>query len=125
MTPLKQQQGIFLGTSAWTHKDWIGNFYPPNCSPRNYLVEYAKRHPTVEIDSTFYAIPKVTTVKGWKAKTDDRFVFAAKFPQLITHERRLIDCQDEVTMFLDVMAYLDAKLGAALTVSAWLPDRVV
>jgi uncharacterized protein YecE (DUF72 family) len=114
MNPSKPPQGIFLGTSAWSHKHWVGNFYPPNCSAKNYLSEYAKKLSTVEIDSTFYAIPKVSVVKGWKARTPERFVFAAKFPQVITHEKRLNDCNAEVNAFLDVMSHLDAKLGPLL-----------
>jgi len=64
MPPSAGPKGVFLGTSAWSHKDWIGNFYPSNCSPKDYLTEYAKKFSTVEIDSTFYAIPKPSIVKG-------------------------------------------------------------
>ena len=105
---------LFLGTSAWTHKDWVGNFYPANTTPRTYLSEYAKRLTSVEIDSTFYAIPKATVVEGWREKTPDSFVFAAKFPKTITHEKRLIDCQEEVAAFVEVMSLLGPKLGPLL-----------
>jgi uncharacterized protein YecE (DUF72 family) len=114
MEHVNPPEGMFLGTSAWSHKDWVGNFYPANCSPKDYLAEYAKRLASVEVDSTFYAIPKADVVKGWRERTPDGFVFAAKFPQTITHEKRLAECEDDVKAFLDVMSHLGPKLGPLL-----------
>ena len=114
MAPLQTAPGLFLGASAWSHKDWVGGFYPPKCAPKDYLTEYAKQLPSVEIDSTFYATPRISVAKGWRERTPDRFVFAAKFPQRITHEKRLIDCHSDVTEFLEVMSHLNSKLGPLL-----------
>ena len=63
--------------------------------PRDFLSYYATRFDPVEIDSTFYGTPSVSTVKGWNAKTPPGFVFAAKVPQIITHEKVLVDCDAE------------------------------
>lgn len=102
---------LYIGTSTWSQKDWVGNFYPPDTKPADYLTEYAKRLPTVEIDSTFYAIPRKSVVEGWYERTPPHFLFSAKFPQLITHEKRLINALDDVKAFLDAISLLKEKLG--------------
>lgn len=105
-------EAMFLGTSTWSQKDWVGNFYPAGTKPKDYLAEYAKRLPTVEVDSTFYAIPQARVVENWYATTPESFVFSAKFPQRITHEKRLIDCAEETALFLETIGLLREKLGA-------------
>jgi uncharacterized protein YecE (DUF72 family) len=69
---------------------------------------------TVEVDSTFYRTPTLSTVQGWYSKTPPGFVFAAKVPQKITHENMLHDCDQEMTEFLNVMDQLHEKLGPLL-----------
>jgi uncharacterized protein YecE (DUF72 family) len=66
------------------------------------------------VDSTFYRTPSATTVRGWADKTPDGFEFAAKVPQVITHEKVLVDCDAEFKQFVDVMDILDGKLGPLL-----------
>lgn len=105
---------IRLGTSAFTAAGWEGSFYPPGMKPANFLTYYATRFDTVEVDSTFYRTPAISTVQGWCAKTPPGFVFAAKVPQVITHEKMLRDCQVEVSEFLKTMDCLGEKLGPLL-----------
>jgi uncharacterized protein YecE (DUF72 family) len=81
---------------------------------RDYLSFYATRFDTVEVDSTFYRTPALTTVQGWYSKTPSGFVFAAKVPQKITHEKMLHDCDAEMTEFLKLMDALHEKLGPLL-----------
>ncbi len=81
---------------------------------RDYLAVYARAFDTVEVDSTFYAIPSVKTVRGWAERTPPGFTFALKLPQQITHERRLKDCHDLAQQFFDVARELGAKLGPVL-----------
>src|ERR687887_1637926 len=97
---------LYLGTQGWSYKDWLGVFYPKGTDQGDYLEEYAKHFNTVEIDSTFYAIPRETTVQGWRERTPAGFVFAAKFPQMITHEKMLADAQMETHAFLATMGLL-------------------
>jgi uncharacterized protein YecE (DUF72 family) len=78
---------LYLGTQSWSHKDWVGVFYPEGTAPADTISEYARHFNTVEIDSTFYGIPRETTVMAWRERTPEGFVFAAKFPQVITHEK--------------------------------------
>lgn len=103
--------GVTLGTMAWSFDTWVGPFYPPGTKPAGYLTEYAKHFRAVEIDSTFYAIPRESVVEGWAAKTPDDFCFCPKFPQLISHEKKLLDAHLETGAFLETMRLLGDKLG--------------
>jgi uncharacterized protein YecE (DUF72 family) len=84
------EPGIYLGTSSFTASGWEGNFYPAGLKAREFLSYYATKFSTVEIDSTFYGTPSAATVTGWYEKTPPDFLFAAKFPQIITHEKVLL-----------------------------------
>ncbi len=99
---------------AFTAAGWQGSFYPDGLKPADYLGYYAQHFDTVEVDSTFYRIPSVSTVRGWYAKTPEGFLFAAKVPQEITHEKVLVDCDAEVKKFLATMDILGEKLGPLL-----------
>jgi len=68
----------------------------------------------VEIDSTFYRIPSKATFQKWKEQTPEGFLFSAKFPQIITHKKMLIDCEREVELFIERTATLQNKLGPLL-----------
>jgi uncharacterized protein YecE (DUF72 family) len=105
---------LYVGTQSWSCKDWLGVFYPERTKPADFITEYAKHYSAVEVDSTFYRIPSKTTVSSWKEKTPEDFVFAAKIPQTITHEKFLDDCQDELKAFLNAIEILGDKLGALL-----------
>lgn len=81
---------------------------------RDFLGYYATKFDTVEVDATFYGTPSVATVQGWDRKTPKGFVFAAKVPQVITHEKVLVDCDADFTQFIEVMDNLGDKLGPLL-----------
>lgn len=106
-----QIQNLRLGTSSWSSADWVGVFYPAGSAPAEFLAEYAQHFDTVEADSTFYAIPSPAVVRNWRARTPAGFLLAAKFPQVITHEKVLQDCGPELAEFLRVMDLLGDKLG--------------
>jgi uncharacterized protein YecE (DUF72 family) len=108
------EPGLFLGTSAFTAAGWPGSFYPPGTKSSEYLTYYATKFQTVEIDSTYYRTPSASTVTGWYEKTPPDFVFAAKVPQVITHEKILMNCEAEFEEFVDRMDILDEKLGPLL-----------
>jgi len=103
-----------LGTSAFTAAGWEGSFYPEGMKPADYLSFYATKFDTVELDNTFYRTPALSTVQGWNAKTPPGFLFAAKVPQIITHEKVLVDCEDDLKQFLAAMDALGDKLGPLL-----------
>jgi uncharacterized protein YecE (DUF72 family) len=101
---------VRIGCCGWSYKDWAGTFYPEGLPAAAYLPFYAERFPTVEVDSTFYAIPALKTVLGWRDKTPDGFGFSLKVPQVITHEKQLLDCGRELNAFLTAARALEGKL---------------
>ncbi len=105
---------IRFGTSGFSAEGWVGTFYPEKTQPRDFLRVYSQRLDTVEIDSTFYRIPAEKTVSNWRDQTPEGFVFAAKVPQTITHERCLEDCDDDMQRFVSSMSLLREKLGPML-----------
>lgn len=106
--------GLRIGASSWSAPSWVGVFYPAGTPPGGYLAHYAREFDTVEIDATFYGIPEARTVDGWRERTPPGFLFSAKVPQSITHERMLEGCEAEMAEFVGVMDRLGEKLGPLL-----------
>lgn len=102
---------LYLGTQGFSFKDWVGPFYPEGTSSRSYLEAYVCHFLTVEIDSTFYGLPKATTIQGWYQRTPANFKFAAKFPKLITHEKKLDNALGDAEAFIGSMQALGEKLA--------------
>lgn len=105
---------VLLGTCGWSYDDWEASFYESGLPKRDRLEVYARHFGTVEIDSTFYAIPPMKTVQSWHARTPKGFIFSAKFPRLITHEHRLENAGALAQSFVETMSELGEKLGALL-----------
>jgi uncharacterized protein YecE (DUF72 family) len=105
---------LYLGTQGWSYPSWVGSFYPPGTPSSSFLEHYSREFATVELDTTFYAIPRMSTIAGWRERTPAGFRFAAKFPQVITHEKGLANCADDALAFVDAMSGLDQKLGPLL-----------
>ncbi|HXH13777.1 MAG TPA: DUF72 domain-containing protein [Alphaproteobacteria bacterium] len=105
---------LYIGTSSWSFDDWRGSLYPADAKPADYLTYYAQHFPVVEIDTTFYRIPTPSMVDAWYRRTPDGFRFAAKIPQVITHDKVLRDCQAELQQFTEAMSRLREKLGPLL-----------
>jgi uncharacterized protein YecE (DUF72 family) len=108
------EQGLLLGTSAFTAAGWKGSFYPAGMKARDFLSYYSSQFATVEIDSTFYGAPSASTVTAWYEKTPPDFLFAAKVPSVVTHEKMLVECEAEFDEFIDRMGLLHEKLGPLL-----------
>lgn len=105
---------IFLGTCGWSYKEWEGNFYQKK-GIESKLRAYSRVFKTAEIDSTFYRNPSKGTVMGWLKYSPSDFVFSAKLPQTITHEKILglkKDVKADLEIFLDLMRPL--QLGGKL-----------
>jgi uncharacterized protein YecE (DUF72 family) len=105
---------IHIGTQSWSFDAWVGPFYPLGTRPADYLTVYARAFNSVEVDSTFYAIPPVSTLRGWRERTPEQFTFELKLPQEITHERRLRNSEDVVQLFAERARELGNKLGPVL-----------
>ena len=108
------EPGLYLGTSGWSYADWEGTLYPEGLPAASRLAEYANHYATVEIDSTFYGTPRRSTVEKWREIVPEGFLFAAKFPQEVTHERNLVGSEAEAERFVRTMAELGDKLGPLL-----------
>lgn len=105
---------LHVGTVSWSKQDWVGSFYAADLKPAEFLETYARAFRTVEIDATFYRIPTSAMVTAWRNRSPKGFVFAAKVPQLITHAKRLTNCEQELSRFLKIMEPLGDKLGPLL-----------
>jgi uncharacterized protein YecE (DUF72 family) len=103
-----------IGASSWSTPSWEGVFYPQGLAPGRWISHYATEFDTVEIDATFYRVPDPKTVAQWRERTPPGFLFAAKVPQAITHEKMLEGCAGEMTAFVRVMEGLGDRLGPLL-----------
>lgn len=102
---------IYLGTQGFSFDDWVGPFYTEGTSRKQYLESYTQHFPIVEIDATFYGTPRATTVQGWRKRSPDDFLFSAKFPRLITHDKELDGASGDAKAFIGVMQALGDKLA--------------
>jgi uncharacterized protein YecE (DUF72 family) len=104
----------FLGTIGFSYRDWVGAFYPPGTSQREYLPYYTKIFNSVELDTTFHALPRIEMIQSWYACSPPEFKFSLKTPHAITHEMRLKGAQGLMTEFVDSLYPLHEKLGPIL-----------
>jgi uncharacterized protein YecE (DUF72 family) len=105
---------IYVGTSGYAYKEWKGKFYPEKISPEEMLRFYSGCLNTVEINNTFYRMPKESVVISWSKKVPEHFVFAIKAPQIITHLKRLRSVSEETGYLFRTLSVLDQKLGPVL-----------
>ena len=105
---------IRLGTQGWNYDAWVGPFYPHGTRAADFLPLYARAFGTVEVDSTFYAIPSAKVVRDWGSRVPAGFTFALKLPKEISHESRLRDEGGLAPLFFDRARELGAKLGPIL-----------
>jgi uncharacterized protein YecE (DUF72 family) len=110
----ERQMGLYVGTSGYSYKPWKGTFYPENLPAQQMLRFYGERFRTVEINSTFYGIPKVSTLEGWAGAVPADFRFALKAPKQITHVRKLDEAGDLVSHLLEVAGALTEHRGPLL-----------
>ncbi len=104
----------FIGTSGWHYDDWRGVFYPEKLPKKEWLTFYATRFPTVELNNSFYRLPKESAFQKWDGDTPDNFTFAVKASRFITHIKRLKDCEEPLNTFMSRAALLKDKLGPVL-----------
>jgi uncharacterized protein YecE (DUF72 family) len=104
----------YAGTSGYSYKEWKGSFYPADLPNDAMLGYYAERLPSVEINNTFYRMPKRKVVANWAAAVPAHFRFAIKASRRITHQLRLKDCAEPVAILAEQLAVLEDKLGAVL-----------
>jgi len=107
---------LLAGASGYSFKEWKGDFYPADMKPEGMLAWYAERLPTVEINNTFYQMPKVAVLENWARSTPQDFRFAIKASRRITHMARLKagSAADSLAYLYKNLAALGAKRGPVL-----------
>ncbi len=106
---------VIAGTSGFAFKEWKGPFYPDDLTDKEMLVYYATRFSTVEINNTFYRMPKESVLLDWAKKVPAGFTFSIKASQRITHHTRLkVESAEHVDYLLKTIAVLGDKLGPVL-----------
>jgi uncharacterized protein YecE (DUF72 family) len=105
---------IYIGTSGFGYKEWIGIFYPEKISPKEMLRFYSEHFNSVEINNTFYHMPTESILTSWAEQVPDDFIFVLKAPQIITHLKRLREVGQETEYLFRTLSVLDRKLGPVL-----------
>jgi len=105
---------VKIGTSGYAYPEWKGNFYPAKLAAKDMLRYYGERFPTVEINNTFYRLPKESVLNAWAEQVPESFQFVIKASQRITHFKRLNDCGDLLGLLYRATATLGARLGPLL-----------
>ena len=103
---------IKIGCTGWSYLGWSGTFYPKNMKSSDWLNYYSKIFNITEVNSTFYRIPDRSITERWNEDTPDDFRFTAKFPSVITHEKRLDNVNADVFSFLSALTPLYQKISA-------------
>lgn len=104
----------YIGTSGWVYPHWRGAFYPHDLPQTKWLGFYAQHFDTVELNNTFYHLPKEKTFDNWHTKAPESFRYAVKASRFITHIKKLNDVGEPLQSFLDRACRLKEKLGPIL-----------
>jgi uncharacterized protein YecE (DUF72 family) len=115
---------VRIGTSGWHYAHWAKVFYPAGLPPRARLAFYAGAFDTVELNNTFYRLPKPEAVAGWREDVPARFLFAVKVSRFLSHMKKLRDIGVGLRRFLDATQPLGEKRGPLLLQlpPRWKPD---
>src|ERR1700757_4424489 len=101
---------LYVGTSGYSYKEWQGNFYPEHIPAKQMLRYYGERFRTVEINNTFYRMPKAEVLEAWGKEVPADFKFVIKAPQRITHMQRLKESEGSVAYLLKATGSLKERL---------------
>ena len=105
---------VFIGTSGWSYSGWLGNFYPEKIPSNKILPYYASILDTVELNNSFYQIPKEKNIRNWVEITPSNFIFSCKANRYITHFKKLKDCRESLNRLLEAFSHFEEKLGPIL-----------
>jgi uncharacterized protein YecE (DUF72 family) len=105
---------LWIGTSGWVYKHWLGVFYPDKTPGEKLLPFYAERFPTVEVNFSYYRLPERSVFEGWREQTPPHFLFAVKGSRYLTHLKKLKDPEQPLERLLHSAGGLHEKLGPIL-----------
>ncbi len=103
-----------VGTSGFSYKEWKGTFYPQDLKDREMLRFYGQHFSTVEINNTFYRMPKADTLEGWTRQVPEEFRFVIKASRRLSHMKRLNEVEDDADYLFSTLDSLEHQLGAVL-----------
>lgn len=103
-----------IGTSGWNYKHWSGVFYPQDLKQKDWLRHYCQFFDSVEINNTFYHLPKKEVFEKWRKSVPDHFLFIVKASRFITHMKKLKEPEVSAKKFLENLSGLEEKLGPVL-----------
>lgn len=107
-------RNVYIGTSGWSYKGWLGTSYPHKLPAARHFEHYATHFPTVEINLTFYRLPAPELVQGWRRKAPRGFVYALKGSRFITHMKKLVGVEAALETYFRRIEPLRARLGPIL-----------
>jgi uncharacterized protein YecE (DUF72 family) len=107
----KKKQKVYVGCAKWGRKEWVGKIYPPKTREKDFVSYYVKQFNCIELNATHYRLPEPASIEKWKQGAAKDFKFLPKFPQWISHIRRLKDCEAETTRFISVINGFGKNLG--------------
>jgi uncharacterized protein YecE (DUF72 family) len=105
---------LYIGTSGWHYKHWLGPFYPEGTPTKEMLAYYLQYFDTVELNNSFYRLPKPAALKSWRDSVPKDFLYAAKASRFITHMKKLKDPKKPLRKVIPRLEYLKEKLGPIL-----------
>ncbi len=105
---------VYVGTSGWQYRHWRDTFYPKGVAQSRWLEFFVERFQTVELNNSFYHLPKEETFAKWRERTPDDFILAAKMIRYLTHIKKLKEPQEPVARFMKHARHLGPKLGPIL-----------
>jgi len=105
---------IYVGTSGWLYKHWLGRFYPEGSNTRQQFEFYSKHFDTIEINNSFYNLPPRSVFEGWYERSPKKMLFAVKANRFITHMRKLTQPEEPITRLFISIDALKEKLGPIL-----------
>jgi uncharacterized protein YecE (DUF72 family) len=105
---------IRIGCSGWIYRHWRELFYPKGMPQHRWFAHYAETFPTVELNTSFYHLPKPETFTKWRDQAPPGFRYAVKAPRFITHMKKLKDCSEPVEEFLRRARNLGGSIGPIL-----------
>jgi len=110
---MNDSASVHIGASSWLFDGWRGVFYPDKLPKNQYLPYYVSQFDTVEVNTSFYANPAPSMLVSWVESAPAGFTYTLKFPRAITHERRLVACEETTRTFLDSLRALGKACGPA------------
>lgn len=111
---IRQTSQVWIGTSGYQYNHWKGIFYPEDLPKKNWFLHYCGHFKTVEINNTFYNLPKAGTFETWRDQAPEDFCYALKYSRYGTHMKKLKDPEQALDTFMAVASILRKKLGPVL-----------